>query len=747
MRYIPTIILTLLTILLGVAATFLVIDGNLARLTGWYHFQKGGKLFEGQTSEVIEKIDWIRIDDLHSSIKCEKRADGSWWIISPYQDRMSPLAAEAILKFTEQTRIVDTLPLNTTVKRSLREFGVETRPFTLTLKSHKNSNRTTIARYTLGSQAPWYADALDGKQVLPTCYARSDYYGRDKRIHVISGSILPLFKNGLRDLRDMRVFQVNPDVITGIEIFSTDENKQSISMQRISAESNWNIKSPITTSADQDKVNNFIDKLCNLTAIRVNDLSDVEIPDSGETTVITIKDIQGNNLSLTLYPEVYNKDLDASVQLACVSDRDVVFTLQSAPRIRRKGEYATIVNAVYKLPILPEEMLAKLRTGKTPVYTQEFNLSLSSLRSKQFTQIKSEEISRLALRSKFSTNGLRLVLIPGDKTSEVKDMWMYSIGYENFTAAETSVVNNLISSLSSVPVDDFLYDVDAGSDLNSALTHYGLNDPDYTLTLLLRPCALRSFVFGIDMPLIKDRAPISFIFKRYNDEQSQESYWVGNQVGSGTIYRISPKLTRNFSLLKNQWKERQIIRFSKSSLREITMGFQHAPLKLQYDYIGESWTGTLEGKDVTPHINPYRAQHYLSTLQKLRAHQWLDKNDFEALKALQTPAYTIQLSLEINKVIDQEAVIINQDTDTKEVTASVNAEAFLNEGDADDDQRLRDLALTDYDTVTKQITIEIAPMQAREDTMFYGRVIETGELFILSQQDALSLATGILEGL
>lgn len=744
MRYLPTILLTLLTLLLGVAACFLVIDGNLARLTGWYSFKKGGKLFEIQEGELANEVDWMRVQDLHSTIECEKHPDGSWWITSPYQDRMSPLAAEAILKFAEQTRIVDTLPLNTTVKRSLREFGVETRPFSIVIKKPKGDRKTSVARFTLGAQAPWYADAQDGKQVLPTCYLRSDFYGHDNRIHVVTGSILPIFKNGLRDLRDLQVLQVSPEAITGIDILSTDDSQAPISVSRISSEASWNIKAPIVTAADQSKMAQLLTKLCSLTAIRVNEAQDIQIPEQGHCTVITIKDIQGHSISITLYPESYDKDLDSMVQLASVSDRNVIFTLQAAPRIRMKGEYASIINAVYKLPILPEQTLAKIRSGNTPVYTQDLNVQLADLRSKKFTSIKVDEIVRLSLRSKFSANGLRLVLIPGDKNSQVSDLWMYSLGYDNFEVAESTVVNTLLSALSAVPVDEFLADAAPGESMNQALAHYGLNDPDYTLTLLPRPCPLRSYVFGFDMPLIKDREPQTYIFKRYNDPQLMESYWVGCELGSSSICRISTKLTRHFSLQNNRWKERQITRFTQSSLRQISLEYQQAPLILQYDYIGESWTGTLKGEDITANINPYRAQHYLRTLQKLQAHQWVEPDDADALQALANPVFKIKLDLEINTISDQAAVIIAHDDEMDEETQS---QILTDDGLNETDQSLRDLALADYVTEKKTITIEIAPMLAREDTLFYGRIVETGELFILTQQDALSLASSILEGI
>ena len=88
MRIISTIVLVLLAALCVTAATFLAIDGNIARLTGWYHFKPGMPLFSKENTTKLQDVSWMRIESLHDRIECAKQADGSWWITKPFHDRM-----------------------------------------------------------------------------------------------------------------------------------------------------------------------------------------------------------------------------------------------------------------------------------------------------------------------------------------------------------------------------------------------------------------------------------------------------------------------------------------------------------------------------------------------------------------------------------------------------------------------------------------------------------------------------------
>ncbi len=756
-RIIPTLLLALLAAFSVTAAVFLAVDGNLARITGWYRYKVGMPLFSAENTNQLGNVSWMRISDLHDRIECSREKDGTWWIISPFRDRMSPTAAQAIFSFTAKAKIVDTLPLNSTTRGSLREFGVETSPHTITLKVPSGKHdMTTIARYTLGSASPWLADGGDGETLLPTTYLRTDYYGRDKRIHVVSGNILSIFKNGLSALRDPHPLLFSPDAVRGITLSGSAMKEKSgvdkVKLSRMSAESPWSLQEPALAPAEQDNVDTLVSRLASLEAIRVDEPE--EVGPLGEPELsIRLTGIWGEQpLELHLYRPFLSPVDDQQLCYATVGDRKAVFTLQVEPRVLRRGSFARIVNAACSLPVLPEKALAQLKTGAGTVYTGDMPVSMEKLRSMRFTDIDPKDVGRVSLRSRFAPHPLRLILIPGDTESQVGDTWMYSAAGNRYMEAEPEVVKNFLTGLSEIPVEEILEDVPPGGDMNTAIQKYGLSAPDYVLSILPRPCSLRAVLFGVDLPLVRDRAPRTFFIKRYRDTESGRSQWAAMELGGNSISRLSTRLTRTFSLLPQRWKKRNIAVFPISALRRLTLGFQQAPLVLDYDYIGESWTGTLKGEDITPRINPHRAEYYVRQLQKLRAMQWLDNEDSYALEALASPAFTVKLELEMTDYSDVEAITIDAPTDVSENAIAAGSDSRqemvreLLSGTGELDEQMRNMALAERKTYQRTITLEIAPSSTTgENPFFYGRIAETGELFMLNYADAQGLAGNILD--
>lgn len=751
-RLLPTLLLVLLAVLSVTAAIFLAVDGNLARLTGWYHFRPGMPLFTAENTSRLQDVSWMRIQGLHDTdrIECERDADGTWWIISPFHDRMDPHAVQAILSFTANARVVGTLPLNKATRRSLREFGVETSPHTIVLKVPAGKDSyTTLARYTLGSTSPWLADAGDGRSVIPTTYLRTDYYGRDKRIHVVSGNILNLFRSGLEALRDPRPLLFQPENLRGITIRRKGE--PPLRLSRASAESPWAITAPSIIAADQDKVAGLISKLATLSAAKVEEPEEVSLPDDGPETVIELEgENQQKPLKLHLYAPFQTEPDGQVLCYATAEGRPAVFTLQAEPRVSRKGSYTRIVNSVFSAPVLPARAMAQIRSHAGDVYTNELPLDKGSLRSLRFTDIDYKDIERVSLRSRFSPYPLRLLLIPGEEDSDIQDIWMYSAEGRRYAEAETEIVRRFLGSLRDIPVAGIMEDLEPGGNASALMAKYGLNSPDYVLSLSPRPCAYRATLFGLDLPLVKDRAPRVFFLSRYRNPQTGKSQWVGMEAGGHTVCQLSPKLTRLFSLDANTWKMRHLVSFPLSSLRRLTLGFLQAPLELDYDYIGESWKGRMNGEDVTPRINPHRAEYYVRQLQKTKVAQWLDADDEDALRCLATPAFYVRLELELPDYQDVEAVVM-EESPSYAVLAPVDgsrlehAAQMLEENTATD-EALRQQALQEVKTIPRTITLEIAPSGEASDTpFFYGRIKETGELFMLPFPDAQGLAGSILD--
>lgn len=316
--------------------------------------------------------------------------------------------------------------------------------------------------------------------------------------------------------------------------------------------------------------------------------------------------------------------------------------------------------------------------------------------------------------------------------------------------AETEMVKQLINGLRDIPVSDFLADIHAGEE--AEVRHrFGLDAPTYILIISPRSCAYRATLFGHDLPLVKDHAPRAFYLTRYTDPQSGKGTWVGMEEGGNSVYALSTKLTRNFSLQANRWRQRNLLSFPLSALRKLTLDYRKAPLELEYDYIGESWTGTLAGKDISPHINPHRAEHYVRRLQGLRVDRWLSPDDEDALRMLANPAFRVSLELEMTDYSDMESLVIAPDDDTFNTLDDATVDhrdkvkQLLSEND-ETAKAMRDMALAERKTIKRTVTIEIAPMNNISDTPpFYGRIRETGEVFILTFTDAQGLAGSLLD--
>ena len=725
-------------------ATFLAIDGNLARITGWYRFEPGMPLFSQENIAQLDDVCWMRIQDLHDEIVCAKDEEGTWWIIHPFKDRLAPSVQQAIFSFTANARLVDTLPLNNITRANMREFGVETSPYRITLKRPEGKNNlSTVAKYTLGSASPWLADAGDGETLFPTTYLRTNFYGRDKRIHVVSGNILSIFKDGLEALRDPSPFQFTPEQLRKISIQTSQNGASELNLQRISAESAWSISSPILTSADEDKVTQLVNNLLSLKAVRVEDAIETKLAEPPQITIRLEGEWGEKALEMKIYEVFTQQGDDQKYCHATVNNRPVVFTLFASPREQHSGSYARLIKAICELPVLPRKSMAQVRMTSQQVSVSQMPLSLAQLRSMRFTELDTRDVSAFSLRTTRGRGAVRCQLIPGDEESKVEDTWMFATPGKRFEKAEGTAAINFLNALSGIPVEEVVADSAPGREMGTLLTQFGLDNPDYILTVQPRPCTLRATLFGYDLPMVKDRRPRQFAIRRYADSGSGRQAWFGTELGSNSICKLSTKFTRLLSLRAEKWKDRNLLEFPISAVRRITLDYQQAPLVLDYEYMGETWSGTLKGEDITPRINPHRAGYYLRRLQKLKVAQWLDPEDEDALARLNTPAFSVRLDLELTDYSDAEETIVEQDETAGQITDT--PEGMLQETGSDADI-LRSLATMERKTIAQTRTLQIAPASYDSDKpFFYGRVVETGQLFILSFEDAQSLAGDFLD--
>lgn len=686
MRILRFILLVLVTLAAIGAAVLLTIDGNLSRIIGRTAFSSGERLFP-YTKEEMNEISWMRINCGGDMAEFRRRPNGVWWGEKPWDDRMDPRAAAAILQYTYSTSIVDALPLHKIDSASLKEFGVKTTPITITLKEMSADGRrsSTMARYTLGSTAPWLVDDTENQTTDDTTYMQTDFYGRDSRILVGTGNILPLFKSGIRQLRDHRPLLIHPAMPASIEI---NNKGQRIALERPSPDPRtpWKITYPLPLDTDPQMMDVLLGTLQKLTAVRVYDPEETSVPDmtDDQVTSVSIRNFTGRlagdgkslaveekPVTLRIYPPSDNSNL-AELVKATVSDRKAVFELAQTTGSNKE------VPGVRNIP-----------------------LDLNLLRSKQLTDIGDYKITGLSIRRSLQDYPTIVRFVQGDEKTGQQPTWMYTAEGSRYQEVNPDHLVSLLKTVKTGNVAGF------ASDKATDLAVYGLDNPLLTLTMSLLP-----------KPNEEPRPPVTVFFSKGTDGS-----WYARQSGKPTVVMLDNEYMKNFTANALAWKKKSLLSFNRYNLKEMHLERigSGGPLVLKFDRLDDSWTASKDGRDETLNINPNRANRYLDELEKMEVVSWLPYTNPEAREALKKPVFRLKLVIQVYKAASQQ--------EHREVTGK-DGVTFSAEPEMEE----------------KTISMEIAPAgEAGFSRFYYGKINTTPYYFILNMDSVRLLGATLAE--
>lgn len=686
MRILRFILLVLVTLAAIGAAVLLTIDGNLSRIIGRTAFSSGERLFP-YTKEEMNEISWMRINCGGDMAEFRRRPNGVWWGEKPWDDRMDPRAAAAILQYTYSTSIVDALPLHKIDSASLKEFGVKTTPITITLKEMSADGRrsSTMARYTLGSTAPWLVDDPENQTTDDTTYMQTDFYGRDSRILVGTGNILPLFKSGIRQLRDHRPLLIHPAMPASIEI---NNKGQRIALERPSPDPRtpWKITYPLPLDTDPQMMDVLLGTLQKLTAVRVYDPEETSVPDmtDDQVTSVSIRNFTGRlagdgkslaveekPVTLRIYPPSDNSNL-AELVKATVSDRKAVFELAQTTGSNKE------VPGVRNIP-----------------------LDLNLLRSKQLTDIGDYKITGLSIRRSLQDYPTIVRFVQGDEKTGQQPTWMYTAEGSRYQEVNPDHLVSLLKTVKTGNVAGF------ASDKATDLAVYGLDNPLLTLTMSLLP-----------KPNEEPRPPVTVFFSKGTDGS-----WYARQSGKPTVVMLDNEYMKNFTANALAWKKKSLLSFNRYNLKEMHLERigSGGPLVLKFDRLDDSWTASKDGRDETLNINPNRANRYLDELEKMEVVSWLPYTNPEAREALKKPVFRLKLVIQVYKDASQQ--------EHREITGK-DGITFSAEPEMEE----------------KTISMEIAPAgEAGFSRFYYGKINTTPYYFILNMDSVRLLGASLAE--
>ncbi len=686
MRILRFILLVLVTLAAIGAAVLLTIDGNLSRIIGRTAFSSGERLFP-YTKEEMNEISWMRINCGGDMAEFRRRPNGVWWGEKPWDDRMDPRAAAAILQYTYSTSIVDALPLHKIDSASLKEFGVKTTPITITLKEMRADGRrsSTMARYTLGSTAPWLVDDTENQTTDDTTYMQTDFYGRDSRILVGTGNILPLFKSGIRQLRDHRPLLIHPAMPASIEI---NNKGQRIALERPSPDPRtpWKITYPLPLDTDPQMMDVLLGTLQKLTAVRVYDPEETSVPDmtDDQVTSVSIRNFTGRlagdgkslaveekPVTLRIYPPSDNSNL-AELVKATVSDRKAVFELAQTTGSNKE------VPGVRNIP-----------------------LDLNLLRSKQLTDIGDYKITGLSIRRSLQDYPTIVRFVQGDEKTGQQPTWMYTAEGSRYQEVNPDHLVSLLKTVKTGNVAGF------ASDKATDLAVYGLDNPLLTLTMSLLP-----------KPNEEPRPPVTVFFSKGTDGS-----WYARQSGKPTVVMLDNEYMKNFTANALAWKKKSLLSFNRYNLKEMHLDRigSGGALVLKFDRLDDSWTASKDGRDETLNINPNRANRYLDELEKMEVVSWLPYTNPEAREALKKPVFRLKLVIQVYKDASRQ--------EHREITGK-DGITFSAEPEMEE----------------KTISMEIAPAgEAGFSRFYYGKINTTPYYFILNMDSVRLLGASLAE--
>ena len=436
------------TILLAFAAAFLSFlsvwqfqQGNFDKVFGAPPTAVGQRLYDSFTPDEVKHI---RVSGVGGNATFSLTENG-WQASSPWQDRMDPRAALGIINFTLGMRVED---LAEAEKSDPAKYGLGDTAVRIRLEG---ADRRPLANYKLGRVSPWKAEVEGLDQPVPTVFIHPRDRHHRKHVYLCTGDINPLFKDGLKFLRDHRPFYFNPVTLQKIRIRS---QQGDLTLGRETPQSPWRIVKPLDLPTDPAAVKTLLEGLYELQAIRVSERAAAASPatDSAVKPAQIAINSFGSEEETTL--EIFPPETpDAHEVPATVSDRP---------------------GALFALPLKPETGLVSLA---------DLPLAINDLRDPVLTRLNIGSLRAISIQPATG----REILI----TREPPQPWMAVIDGTTREASE----GNLFSLLKAVTTSRATgFESDAATDF----TPWGLDRPILTLRFLNQDNQALELRFGID---------------------------------------------------------------------------------------------------------------------------------------------------------------------------------------------------------------------------------------------------------
>jgi hypothetical protein len=513
-----------------------------------------------------------------------RRTGDRWAFLKPVEDWADATETGELLEGLSHLGIRETIP-----DGEIKDSGVGLNPSkAITVQLGFGQENQRSERLLFGRPGPFE----------DTVYARIAGHRERRGVFLVDTPLLPVLLDPDEHLRERRLFGF---AAAAVRSYSFRQGGLDLELTRDEKEPRWFLTKPIRCRANDDIAYSILEELASRRASRfIEDRTLSAGTQVGQGAAsFELRPRQGPSTKLTLEPG--NPGPSGPSMLAHVEGRTTVLQIDD--------------DLVTRLP-----------------------RSLEQFRFPYLIEFDKDTVARITIESR------------SDPTVELKSdgrRWdLFSHG-RSWPAREERL-KRLLDALLSEPVLDFR------SNSSADLQRFGLDRPDVRLTVTtsgVEAKAYDAYRRELAKAQAEGRDPAGIPAPEVEVVNHVLAFRLGpdgllnvNQKGTPFIHGIDPALLSDaLPTHPLKWRDPRILTFSLFETRGLSVAENGMPeLKLTYDYLQNSWSGTWGGTGIDRRIDPRRAERLATVLGNLRARDFLtDRTD--AYQALRNPTCTVAI--------------------------------------------------------------------------------------------------------
>lgn len=369
-----------------------------------------------------------------------------------------------------------------------------------------------------------------------------------------------------------------------------------LTLGRATPQTPWRILKPLDLGTDPEKMKNLLERLVELQALKVSSRSEVTVPTDGVST---------DHIEIAI--SYFGAREEISLKIFPPKQEENARTAQAIVSDRP--------DTVFHLPLNSEPDLISIA---------DLPLTVNELREATLTNLNIASIRGVAIESAASPT----IMLSRQPPSP----WIVTINEQEQIANEQRLYE-LLKAVTEARAISFVTD-SAPDDLSP----WGLDRPLLKLVFLGSNHQVLTIHFGMNLK--------GDLFAMRKDSRS--------------IIALEASFLDQIAVREHEWRHARLGSFNRVDLISLKRHMKDAEsLQLDYDFIGDTWKALKDGKDVTPNLDPLKANFLIGVIENLQVSSWLSKDDPEVQESLKDPLLTLEITKRlVDEFGDQTGVMV-----------------------------------------------------------------------------------------